>query len=345
MAIQVLQREKLDSSGASSAIQNMVRVREMKDQAEQKRAQMKYYSDELALRAKESDNEVEKARLEEKSRRFKVLSDVFGEAVKSGDPQKTLMAHFALFPESWEQVGSEADFQKRINNLQPSGEEQVNQEVAQILHNRRLGNVPGGTPADMPGVTPQRGLVMSNYKTAAGDIIDLDALSQIEAAKQEGQYAGKKSMTGVEAKKALDNFFALDDMIQRGIGMGRFAAGTKTKLSALNQGSVMGGIAAARQGAVLNLRTFIARLKDVGNLNQNEQEAAQQLIPSEWDSEGTKQIRKAYLYDLMDAYNNGDGNRVEDIIKSWMKDKKVKSSKQSKPNMLSTGLTYEVFHE
>lgn len=139
---------------------------EVQDNAEYKRGMLKYYSDNLKLQAQQTDNEVEQTRLKQKAARFDYVAKVMDAAMKSSDPQKALMTAMQMFPEDFHDTVGDPDFTKRTAQLKPSGENQMNSAIAELLRSKMgggtglpqapqppmEGNVPGA-PME-PGASP-----------------------------------------------------------------------------------------------------------------------------------------------------------------------------------------------
>ena len=66
------------------------------------------------------------------------------------------------------------------------------------------------------------------------------------------------------------------------------------------------------------MRVAIARMKDVGNLSQTEQQAAENLIPDDFDTQEVRNLKKAYLEEISSATDSGDKNKVKAILNRFL---------------------------
>ena len=117
--------------------------------------------------------------------------------------------------------------------------------------------------------------------------------------------------------KDLNNFLLVDDVLQqaRGTGAGRFGAGLTMVGKGLEQGTPLGQAVATHEAARKRLRVQLVRAAgDVGNINIVEQEAAELLIPTQWDAVETARLKRAYLQELGRAINNNDGNAIREVL-------------------------------
>ena len=142
--MQVIQRQPLDTSGSANAAQNLQNMVNSKREAEAKAAQIKYYSDNLKLQAKQADDEVEKTKLLHKAARWDSFAKVLGDSIKSADPQGYIMSYAGMFPEMMEEVGGEEEFKKRISGVKPGGTDAyMNTLAEQATNQSRVGAVGG----------------------------------------------------------------------------------------------------------------------------------------------------------------------------------------------------------
>jgi len=120
-----------------------------------------------------------------------------------------------------------------------------------------------------------------------------------------------------QLSKELGNFFVIDDEIERGVGfIGRMKAGLSTKFASLDQSTLKGFSAAAHEGAVKRLRVMLVRAAgDVGNISRVEQEAAEQIVPSFFDAEGTAKIKRAFLKEASSIVQRDDQDMETDLKK------------------------------
>lgn len=118
-------------------------------------------------------------------------------------------------------------------------------------------------------------------------------------------------------KKDLDNFLAIDDILQeaRGEGIRRFGAGFKMSLKGVSQKGKLGQAVGAYDAVSKRLRVQLVRAAgDVGNINIVEQEAAEKLIPAKSDSKQTASIKRAYLTEISKAIDSQDPSLVKAVL-------------------------------
>ena len=111
--------------------------------------------------------------------------------------------------------------------------------------------------------------------------------------KEEGKLQVKRSDFG----KTVDAFRAIADRVPRKYGADRFVQGAKNTYARTmqNENDPLASASATYEGAKNNLRISIARLKDVGNLSETEQKAADALTPQDIDSPQVYETKMAYL--------------------------------------------------
>jgi hypothetical protein len=132
----------------------------------------------------------------------------------------------------------------------------------------------------------------------------------------------------LDVKKAqlrddLKSFFSIDDVLQqnRGEGLGRLKSGFNMKVAGFKQDSTLGRAVASHEAARKRLRVQLVRAAgDVGNINIVEQQAAEMMVPREFDDAGTAEIKRAYLKQIAQAIDGGDPNAVKEIINRFMQE-------------------------
>ena len=127
-----------------------------------------------------------------------------------------------------------------------------------------------------------------------------------------------------ELNKTLEEFFLVDDMIDRAEGgfLPTTIAGLKTTARQYGQKGPKGFAARAHNALVKRLRVQLVRAAgDVGNLNIVEQQAAELLIPVKWDAKGTADLKRAFLRSVTEAINDGQESKVKMLINKWMETK------------------------
>lgn len=118
----------------------------------------------------------------------------------------------------------------------------------------------------------------------------------------------------------LESFLEVDNQLKRGTGFhGRIVAGLKSKVAALDQSTAEGFAVATHQSARKRLRVQLVRAAgDVGNINIVEQQAAEEMIPREFDAQGTADIKRAFLKQLGKAVDDNSENEVKKVLKRFM---------------------------
>lgn len=127
-----------------------------------------------------------------------------------------------------------------------------------------------------------------------------------------------------QLKKDLESFFAVDDLIDRAKGgfLETRGAGLTSQYRAIAQPvtkegkpDIKGTAARVHDAAVKRLRVQLVRAAgDVGNINIVEQEAAEKLIPSFYDSESAAELKRAYLTEISSAINSDNPNAVKAVL-------------------------------
>lgn len=159
----------------------------------------------------------------------------------------------------------------------------------------------------------------------------IDEKKAITKATEKGKVEGKREAVA----PLLENYFALDAVVnpyrsQEG-GLGdRLEKGIKLKAMQLDQSTMVGSVASVRNNSVKNLRVAVARIQDVGNLSKTEQEAAEILFPSDFDSQMTANLKNAYLRDLTNAVDSEDETAVRKLLNDWMSSDGYKEALENK---------------
>lgn len=192
--------------------------------------------------------------------------------------------------------------------------------------------LPTQRPEDsvMPGTEPTSG--QQNYQTIVeprmgeeggisfGFKKELTPQAQLKQKEQETKIVRRATLTEemnvkrAAYKKDLDNFLAIDDILHqaRGEGAGRFGAGFGMSLKGVTQKSKLGQAVGAYDAVSKRLRVQLVRAAgDVGNINIVEQQAAEKLIPSKFDSKQTAEIKRSYLKEISKAIDNQDPSLVK----------------------------------
>lgn len=126
-----------------------------------------------------------------------------------------------------------------------------------------------------------------------------------------------KDIEVVNTKRAaymqdLQSFLSVDDVLQksRGSEAGRFLSGIGMKAAGITRHGLTGIAMGQHEAARKRLRVQLVRAAgDVGNLNLVEQQAAEMLIPTEWDDARTAELKRAYLLEVGRRVNLGDSHQ------------------------------------
>jgi len=130
-------------------------------------------------------------------------------------------------------------------------------------------------------------------------------------------------------RQDLESFQEIDNQLKRGTGFfDRIQSGLKSKVAALDQSTATGFAVATHQAARKRLRVQLVRAAgDVGNINIVEQKAAEEMIPREFDSEGTAKLKNAFLNQLSKAINDNSENDVKRVLAEFMKTESFRGPK------------------
>lgn len=173
------------------------------------------------------------------------------------------------------------------------------------------------------GVTNLTGLAAEKAVEGQADVnkavAQKQALMPLEAQAEQQKQIDTTNIKKLEFSKELNDFLTLDQAIPRGEGFHRFEAGANALFQTLGQDNAIGVATAAHNAIALKLRTSIARLKDVGNLSENEQKAAGQMIPEIFDSEQLTELKRAYLKQLGTSINSNQPSLVKQVMDSFKK--------------------------
>ncbi len=163
----------------------------------------------------------------------------------------------------------------------------------------------------------------------------------------DGLKVGERKIVEANIKKKdlaqeLENFFLVDDQIARGTGfVDRIQKGLSTVGASLDQSTVEGFAAATHEGAVKRLRVKLVRAAgDVGNLNIVEQEAAEKIVPSKFDSAGTAELKRAFLREAAKAIKSIDDvtereSEIKKVLNKFAKSEAFKGPKGKEADKLT----------
>jgi hypothetical protein len=166
--------------------------------------------------------------------------------------------------------------------------------------------------------------------------------NDLEVAAQKQKEMDKANIKRQDFTKELGSFFSVDEAIPRGDGYFRFAEGLKSLGSAIGQEDLRGIAVSAHDAASKKLRVSIARLKDVGNLSETEQRAAEQMIPGIFDSEKLVTLKRAYLKQLGEGIDSNSPDLVKQTMDSFMKSGDFKPEKVGPSQVQAKGSRFKV---
>lgn len=180
------------------------------------------------------------------------------------------------------------------------------------------------------------------YIDPAGMQAEGQIKNDMEVAAQKQKKIDEANIKRQDFTKELGSFFAVDEAIPRGEGYHRFSEGLKSMASAVGQDNVRGIAVAAHDAASKKLRVSLARLKDVGNLSETEQKAAEQMIPGIFDSEKLVSLKRAYLKNLGAGIDSESPDLVKQVIDSYMSEGHFKPEKALPSQVQAKGSRFKV---
>jgi hypothetical protein len=263
--IQVLGREAIDDQNnqANQAIEKA----KMAQNAFDKSMQFKQMNEQLKLMAKNTDNEIEKIKVQRLGDRMSYMANIFKSAMDSPNPESVIKTALQLGGADMMKDLSDPLVQDMIKKLQPSGDTAQKQAVADTLNSpmirKQLGYSdaqPAGAPGQAPQATTQAqtNVLAGNTPTQSGyslgpeiginagpvdlKLINQDSLNKMTTAKEIATNTGQPLSDNVanavafqeEAKPVFaDMYTKVDDLIKHGDSMGWFGgvkinAGTET---------------------------------------------------------------------------------------------------------------------
>lgn len=173
------------------------------------------------------------------------------------------------------------------------------------------------------------------------------------AAKVSATKTAEKNVARSELRKELQDFFLLDDLVPRSKGgvVERTMQGVANVAASVHQSNATGFALATHDAARKRLRVKLVRAAgDVGNINIVEQVAAEQIIPTKFDSKGTAELKRAFLKEASmaletmaegseleseikkvlnkfaesEAFNGPKGEEAKKLVKNWRRGEKFK---------------------
>lgn len=219
----------------------------------------------------------------------------------------------------------------------PRSEQEIMAELSQLLGGGQSAPQQGlptiksmGVPST-PNIT-SRGMIENEPDKIALEVATKKALAPVEVQTDIDKKQAELNQKREVYRKDLGSFLAIDEMIPRGEGFHRFNEGMKSYLEAIGQDTARGKATAVHDAAAKRLRVQLVRAAgDVGNINVVEQQAAEQLIPSIWDSEDVAKTKRAYLRQVGEGIDSNNGDMVVDAINQFMKTKGYDQSKVKVP--------------
>jgi len=202
------------------------------------------------------------------------------------------------------------------------------------------------TKATVGGMTQERDpniqANIDDQAKIAFEVNKANAMMPTEVATQKQKKMDEANIKRQDFTKELGSFFSVDEAIPRGEGYFRFAEGLKSLGSAVGQENMRGVAVAAHDAASKKLRVSIARLKDVGNLSETEQKAAEQMLPGIFDSEKLVTVKRAYLRQLGEGIDSNSPDLVKQVIDSFVEGGNFKPEKAVPSQVQAKGSRFKV---
>ncbi len=178
----------------------------------------------------------------------------------------------------------------------------------------------GGQPST-PGTPGANGYMPGDINIKGIQFVNPAAKQAEAGAQATGTGLANKAIAHQQFARDFETFKAIQDQIPRSKGgiLNMGAQGTKNAWSALNQNSPQGQLLSAYDAASKRFATTLARQVDVGNLSENEQQAASKMIPDLNDSQGTARIKMAFIADMNRAIGSNESSKVKEIIANYQK--------------------------
>jgi len=204
--------------------------------------------------------------------------------------------------QSWENSPVNApSIQTRLSNVEASPENVV------FTGNSGMENLPAvlakKNVENQADINKQRAMMPINVEESA--------------AKAEGDLIAKKNVARQDFNKALQDFLQVDENIPRGDDYYRFIEGAKSLWGSVGQTDMRGILAAKHSSLAKNFRVAIARLREVGALTENEQIAAQSMIPGLFAEKDAVELDRAFLKQMGTALDSNEPSLVKEVIDRW----------------------------
>lgn len=186
-------------------------------------------------------------------------------------------------------------------------------------------NAPSEPSSDIPQFIQKPGVQEYDPKLRrmvtkpGGYVINPEYTKKNQVSASQDKKAGEFKAKQADFKQALEAFKAVESQIPRKYGADRFVQGAKNIYARTMQeeGDTLGSVSSAFEGARKNLRVAVARIKDVGNLSETEQKAAEQLVTTDMDNPETAKLKNAYLEALAGATSPDE---IKSLVQSFMRD-------------------------
>jgi len=144
------------------------------------------------------------------------------------------------------------------------------------------------------------------------------------------QGTAKKNLARESFSKDFEAYTQLDEFVRRGTSLPtNLQAGVRSFVKSKG-GSIEGAALATRKGVVNRMVPQLARLSsEVGNLNIFEQIAQRELIPNEFDSQKTADLKNAFLGEIGSSIEKQDGNKLRETMNRFIESEAFDKSKRN----------------
>ena len=333
MPLQILQREKLDTSGLNAGVTNLREAMQFKKELSYKSNLLDYQIKQLGVQSRQAATDEEKLQLETQKASMEKLKSLVDIATRIEDPEmrKKFLATYGsegAANGTFKEALSNPAIQDILSQVKPKGEERLQGAAATMLENRLNPQQGGATPQDASGgMTPlgptslnRAGALNGNMPTQGGqggyelspEISLPGGMKMIDRSTQLRQM-GEDVRTKKQAEQAVElaplktqmnlakSIFAksIDEMG----GLGDDALSARLKGYVADVGSEIGQMPATqtlnkiRKGLGLSLGSFMNR----GRPTDKDQEAAFMTLFSNKYPLATNM----YLMDYIDAVLSG----------------------------------------
>lgn len=203
---------------------------------------------------------------------------------------------------------------------------------------------PAKNPSIQFALPNVEGLVMKTQtqKSPVGDkTFETAQLNPIELAKsqlnvqediQKKEY--EREANRKDLRKAMDTFLMYDEMIPRGSGLlDKTLQGLDSTISGWSGTGNRGAAVKMHNDLSEAIKTPLAKfLGNVGNLTQQEQQSAKQILPHLFDSEEVVQLKREYLRNLIISADSGNKDMTKHILDSFRESSAFNKDKHAEEN-------------